>query len=515
MRKLIYMACLLLFVVGTTRGQQILYGFAGQNTAPNYTTEVVNYIENLNSDFVIDFCQYKYTGPAPQVDIDNIINLRNSIEAGGKKLYLIYSFDARNVQTIEDNFYAFDKFITAGINIIAARMGNEEWAKVAHNNNWALYETHFSPIIIQLELKGFQGKIIFPIRRPAEAGSWNTSAIAFINSSSQYEPDCHPYYNKESAPVLIDIDAGRSLPQEITTSNGYLADKDVFYKTLYNEITTSNFYEEFISYHRENFPAKKLWITEFGPAVGVGPISGALGYEASFAWFLNQTMQDGDVIAAVCRFNGPGITGSITPVSKTDIPGTGFIKRLGYYTLAQFLRNQTTTTLPVTPIAQAGSFVFSYANMTRIAIEAEGLIPVSEGFYISEFEYEHLSGENYYSSSGSCQWWAVGSDKTYEISGSLFSDGIPALSYGYIHVTVSRMEIIGCRDTAYIDYDPLATASGLCLDKKVYGSLETNCQNYNPLANIIVPCIAYPQPCMKKRWLFSGCKVAKRNCDCN
>lgn len=421
---------------------QTLYGYAGQNTAVNYTPEVRGYINDLNSDFVIDFCQYKYSGAAPQNDINNIIALRDLLQTNGHTLYLIYSFDARALQSLSDNFYAFNQLTAAGVNIIACRLGNEEWAKVAHNSNWSLYMTHCTPIINELNSKGYSGKIIFPIRRPAEAGTWNGNAITFINSNPQYEPDCHPYYNATSAPVLVDIDAGRSLPAEIVSSNSYLLSKDIFYSDLYNQITGGNFYTEFINYHRANFPNKKLWISEFGPAVGVGPISGALGYEATYDWFLNKTRKDSDIIAAVCRFNGPGITGSITPYSPKDVTGTGFIKRLGYYTLAQFLRNNATE-IPTTPIS-SGSYTFSFHNMQRQT--AEGIIPIAEGSYILNFEYEFLSGENYYSSSGACAWWLTGSEKTYDIQGSSFADEVPPLSYGYIHITV-------CRNNTYMVID--------------------------------------------------------------
>ena len=78
---------------------------------------------------------------------------------------MIYSFDARNKLTLENNFYAFDKFREAGIDIIASRMDNESYAKAALNNNWALYMQYCAPILSELTAKGFTGSIIFPIRR--------------------------------------------------------------------------------------------------------------------------------------------------------------------------------------------------------------------------------------------------------------------------------------------------------------------------------------------------------------
>lgn len=501
MKKLLFI--LMLIPIGIYG--QTLYGYAGQNTAPNYTAEVRGYIYDMipeGGSFVTDFCQYKYTGKAPEIDIQNMIKLRDTLQSGGKFYYMIYSFDARNKLTLENNFYAFDKFREAGIDIIASRMDNETYAKAALNNNWTLYMTYCTPIINELTAKGFTGSIIFPIRRPAEAGTWNANAIPFINSNPQFAPDCHPYYNKESAPVLVDIDAGRELPKEVVSGN-YLSSKDIFYSTLYSEITEGNFYQEFINYHRTNFPNKKLWITEFGPPVGVGQISGTIGYEACFDWFLNKTLNDQDIIAAVCRFNGAGITGSITPLSKYDISSTNqFIKRLGYYTLRNFLHNKDQN-------------VISYHNLTREVKDLTTVISIPQGMRLQGAYFECLAGSNFYSSSGSCAWWNTGSVKAYEISDVSVYDFIPELSYGYIHYTLEPILIYGCTSPDANNYNPDAnTDDGSCLFD-VRGCMDRDALNYNPLATINEGCEYKPVECLRKRWLFSGCKVAKTNCNCN
>ena len=514
MKKLILSILILALTYLSLNGQnnETLYGWAGQNTAPNYTAEVRGYIYDMipeGGSFVSDFCQYKYTGKAPEIDIQNMIKLRDTLRSGGKFYYMIYSFDARNKLTLENNFYAFDKFREAGIDIIASRMDNESYAKAALNNNWALYMQYCAPILSELTAKGFTGSIIFPIRRPAEAGTWNANAIPFINSNPQYAPDCHPYYNKESAPVLVDIDAGRELPKEVVSAN-YLPSKDIFYSTLYSEITEGNFYTDFINYHRENFPNKKLFITEFGPPVGVGQISGTIGYEACYDWFLNQTLKDQDIIAAVCRFNGAGITGSITPLSKYDIStGTGFIKRLGYYTLRNFLANKDIT----------GPNVISYHNLTREVKNLSEVISIPQGMRLQGAYFECLTGSNFYSSSGSCAWWNTGSVKTYEINDVSVYGFIPSLSYGYVHYTLEPIfiPIYGSSDTSCLNYVANANTFEDCIPK-IYGSLDRDCANYRADANVIVPCIPKePEPCMKKRWLFTSlpCRASKNVCNCN
>lgn len=501
MKKLL----LLLLLAPLSIYGQTIYGYAGQNTAVNYTPEVRAYILDMTPDnFILDFCQYKYVGKAPEQDINNIIALSNEFNASGKQLYVIYSFDARAILSLTDNFYAFDKLITGGVNIIAGRIGNEEWSKAGHNNNWTLYESHCTPIINGLNDRGFTGKIIFPIRRPAEHGSWNISAINFINSNPQYEPDCHPYWNMSTAPVLSQIEGDketvRELPKEVVNGS-YLPSKDLFYSDLYTQVTGGSFYQDVMDYHRANFPGKKMWFTE-GIIIGVGQISGTIGYEACFDWFLNQTLKDQDIIAAVCRFNGAGITGSITPLSKYDITtGNLFIKRLGYYTLRNFLHNKDQN-------------VISYHNLTR-EVKNIPILFAPEGMRVTNAYFECLSGSNFYSSSGSCAWFGVGSIKTYEISDVTVYDYIPELSYGYIHYTLEPIPIYGCTSPDANNYNPDAnTDDGSCLFD-VRGCMDREALNYNPLATINEGCEYKPVECMRKRWLFSGCKLAKTNCNCN
>lgn len=506
MKKLL----LLLFLIPQFLTAQTLYGYAGQNTAQNYTPEVRGYINDMTvNDFVIDFCQYKYVSKAPDQDINNIIALSNELRASGKNLYVIYSFDARAILSLTDNFYAFDKFVLAGVNIIAGRIGNEEWSKAGHNENWSLYMTHCTPIINGLNERGFTGKIIFPIRRPAEAGTWNASAIPFINSNSQYEPDCHPYWNESTTPVLSQIEGDketvRELPKEVVTGS-YLPSKDLFYSDLYSQVTTGNFYQDVMDYHRANFPNKKMWITE-GIIIGVGQISGTVGYEACFDWFLNQTLKDQDIIAAVCRFNGPSPTGSITVLSKYDIStGTGFIKRLGYYTLRNFLANKDLQ----------GTNVISYHNLSRETKDLSEVISIPQGMRLQGAYFECLAGSNFYSSSGSCAWWNVGSVKTYEISDVTVFDYIPELSYGYIHYTLEPILIYGCTSPDANNFNPDAnTDDGSCLFD-VRGCTDRESLNYDENATINEGCIYPPKECLKKRWLFTSlpCKPSKNICNC-
>ena len=77
--------------------------------------------------------------------------------------------------------------------------------------------------------------------------------------------------------------------------------------------------------------------------------------------------------------------------------------------------------------------------------------------------------------------------------------------------------IYGSSDTSCLNYVANANTFEDCIPK-IYGSLDRDCANYRADANVIVPCIPKePEPCMKKRWLFTSlpCRASKNVCNCN
>lgn len=440
-----------------TCNAQIWYGFNGTNSPANLTPEVCGKIASMyqpGQTMAYVFRNDKYPGKCPDVEITNMIRLRDSLRAHNVGFKVIYTFNARGVVSIADNFYAYDNFTAAGIEIPADRMGNEEWAKVAHNQDWPQYVSDCTPIIDALNTRNFTGKIIFSVAKPDNT-IWNTPAITFINSSPQYEPDIHFYLSKDECPILAEVDNDKPLPVELSTSNGYLPIKDSFYHDVYFQGIATTYFSTLCNFIRTNFPGKKMWVTEFGPPVGVGPIGGALGFEALTDYYLN--LFPADITACACKFNCCGAIGAITGTNAKDSPAIAgaYIERLSYWTMKQFLHN--TESGNITPIYSDGTYTFRFQNMNPNSIDFEGFISVAEGLEISSVNFEAISGEYFYSSSGVMQWWATGSDRTYDISGSQIYNYIPAMSFGYIHVTVVRTSIPGCMDPKATNYNPLAT----------------------------------------------------------
>ncbi len=520
----------LLISLATLANSQIWYGENWTNTPQMLTPEVRQYLNEklpAGESYVGCFRNDKYAedgiDKAPDSEINNIIALHNELRASGKFLKLIYTFDARGRCSVTDAFYAWDKFVEAGIDIIGARFGNEEYGKKAGHwingiPNFDHYYNFCTPLISALNSRNYTGYYLFTLAKPEpEFDGWNDDAEFIIDSKSNYSGDIHLYWNQEECEAfntyLLVGDSGRKdhLPPAVITSNVY-STADGFYHDLYFEVTQSDLIETTFADFISRYPGKRASITECGPGGAVGNLGNTLGYEATVDWFFN-TIKNYPVFV-VCKFNGPSVTGSITQRSnkdKTDLPS--FVRRLDHYTQAQFMRNKNAIPLSQ-QINQPGEYCISVHNMNRIEIDLREGILIADGLYIETFEYEYISGSNYYSSSGVCQWWATGSDKTYEITGSQFSGVIPGLSFGYVHVTVSIIPVYGCTDPEALNYDPLANTS----DGSCYYQSDCRCKDIAAdNEDLTAPCTnnelcVYPPPppqdCWKERKIFKflGCK---------
>ena len=70
-----------------------------------------------------------------------------------------------------------------------------------------------------------------------------------------------------------------------------------------------------------------------------------------------------------------------------------------------------------------------------------------------------------------------------EVSRIINTTEVPAMSFGYIVVTVTGRNVPGCTNPEAIGYDPLATTDdGSCI-LRVYGCTDVTALNYNPQAN--------------------------------
>jgi len=479
------------------------YGFNATNTPENLTPTARGYINNIADEvFYFVFRNDKYQSKAPEYEITNVISLGNELALNGKELRVIYTFNPRTEMSISDNFYAADKFIEAGINVPIFRIGNETYFKDAgFNGNWDTYLNANLALIAEVDKRN---KIVI-IPYSENNLAWNAKCESYVNARSNYAPDVHIYYSKTECPILGAL-VNNSLAEELIT--GYSETKDNFYSSLYSQITASSHLQAIIDNHRAKFPTKQMYVTEYGAAVGVGEIGNVFGSEMANDWFMRECRNYPE-IEVLCKFNLGSVTGVITDASKKDLV-TGTVKRLGYFTIQNFLKYKEATAIKE---IVNGTQYFYYHNPTRTDIGFN----FESDLIITNVSYECIKADNWYSSSGATAWWSVGSEKSYEIGGMITTDYIPALSYGYITV-IAIEKIYGCTIPSALNFNETAnTNDGSCYFTSDCDCKDSEAINFNELAPCEdnSKCEYKAEQCLKKRWLFSGCKTSTRNCNCN
>lgn len=475
------------------KGQVI--GFNGTNTPEVLNSEVRGYLRELTIDtlgFVFRADKYDSVSPVPTSEMDNIVLLSNELRAEGKVLAVCFTVLARPGRNIQYQVDAIDYMSNRGVLIYSVRFGNESWAKAAGNKgDFNYYWSWCEGYLPALTSRGFN-RILIPVERPNEdQDTWNSSAAQKINSDIRFQPDYHPYWGPKQAPVLDTLDR-ETLP--VANPIQYLPFHDWFYMTLYDEVMAYDLIGMIKTWHEQNIPTKEYHVTEFGPPTAVGHISNCMGFDATTDWFLNEWHNRlGDKAKFTARFNGPSPTGTaiINPRGKKDdISLPNYVKRLGYYTMYNYMRNKNVGDARY--FDAPGVYTVSLQNMGYQPMDYTEVFSISQEMRFAGFSYTCLTADYFYDGSGAVEWWAKDSPKTYDVSGLVTVGNIPAVSYGYATVSV-RAAIQGCMDPA--------------------------ASNYNPQAEIDNGSCVYPPPpveCLRKRWLFSSlpCKPVKSNCNC-
>lgn len=458
------------------------YGFNGTNTAEVLTTEVINLLVDMipeGESLVYRLRNDKYEGAMPADHVTNVLNLHNTLEGANRSLKIIYTFDTRNQVSLEQNFYGFNILRGAGCDIIAAEMGNEEWAEVAgHGGNWGVFQSKFTPVLEELNNIGFTGKRIFPItQNNPRFNEWDDAGIDFINLNILYEPVLHLYYNHIDAPILDTLNRDE-LPSSVYNKNTYLADKDNFFYTLAEQILNSDLFERNINFVIDRMPGKKIWFTEYGPAVNTGNLQNTLGFHLTDFYILNLSYLYQDIIAVMCKHNGPTtpLTGIISKKNKLDVLDGDYIPRLSYYTMKMFMNYKDSGMLPFYMLSSSSEELTGGNNMV------------------------YIHGDNWYSSCGKCEWWGDGSVGDYLISGiseNPSATALPAYSFGFYEPVF--VDVYGCTDPNANNYNPDATIDDGSCTYNIYGCTDSNALNYDPDANIDDGSCTY-KPKSNSRW---------------
>lgn len=510
---------LLLFCVSVVSAQnssRYLLGTNGTNTPEVLTPEVIDYVVDLAVDtFAFTFRDDKYLGAvAPAEEVANVIALNNALRQEGKVLAMCFTVYTKSGYSVANAMSTMDQFLDAGILIYSVRFGNEEWAKAAGGGKartFAEYWSYCEPYLEPLQQRGVD-RVLIPVTRPGDVPDWNIAAAAKLNSSWLYQPDYHPYWGPNQAPVMDTLDdkttstvKEEDLPK--VNAGTYQPFHDWFYLTLYEQVRAFPLFEDINAWHNANIPGKEWHITEIGPPTGVGHVGNAIGFEASLDWALNELERY--PVRFVTVFNGPSPTGTaiISPVnSKYEVSSAGeaYKKRLKYWTIREYLIHRDVLTTSV--IEKPGVYVFPIHNMTEQSQQIS--ISVGADVVIDTAWWEGLSGTYYYSSSGMAPWWGSGSPKTYEVLPAT-AGNVPARSFGYVTVS-ARYAITGCTDASALNYNPDAESDdSSCFYLSDCGCWDVTATNYDATTPCQdnTKCEYAATECWKKRWLFKGCKL--------
>jgi hypothetical protein len=188
-------------------GSAQIIGVNGTNSPETLVPEVRGYITELTVDtFGLVFRDDKYQGAlAPQFELDNVIALSQEMKSKGKVLAVCFTVYPRTGMNVNNAMTDLDKLMSGGVLIYSVRIGNEEWAKVAgHDGIFSNYWTKAQLFVTPVKQRGIK-RILIPCGRPADLSIWNSAAAVQINSDVIFQPDYHPYWGKNQAPIMAEL----------------------------------------------------------------------------------------------------------------------------------------------------------------------------------------------------------------------------------------------------------------------------------------------------------------------
>lgn len=512
-------------------------GFNAPNAVESFTTQAdSNYLLELvpeNTNF-----SWRYRYDKLDTDPEGLIDLYQFMKKNNRGFWVIYV--ASDSVPLEQNIEVITQLKNAGIPVLATSYVNEPFYDAGgYSFNWELYEPGYEAYCAAITEKWPDMEILLAIAPmplslftktqggQANHDTWNNAGFYFKSTHPQYNisgADVHIYYKGTFVEALgkdANTDETGSDKVKIDAPDlrvyNYLTDtidesywKDIFYQSI-----PSTFWEPMLNYLTSH--DLLVYATETG-YIDAGSLNGSFTYAAKIFELTNWYGDDPRVKSF--NLHGGPITGSklgvIGPRKKWDIkdpdnPNNVRSATFDAYSL-YFNTPGEKYKYPPAIITKAGTYSYWFCN---------GLEAFTPNFAIANgltgsYYVQYIKGNKFSSLSRSMDFTqrnsVLGPDEVSEI---LTGETCPALSFGYVVLTVTGTDILGCTDTAAFNYDPLATSdNGTCIPK-VYGCREPQASNYNPLANTDAVCI-YVQ-CLQKRWLFKSlpCKQAKRNCNCN
>jgi hypothetical protein len=326
---------------------------------------------------------------------------------------------------------------------------------------------------------------------------WNDAMYNYARRHTEINAfDAHLYEGEKSCP---DTWAQMPSPRILTPGNGD-AELYTYFNNAYNCLSTAHTLQDRITTFKTAYPDLELWCMEgftTNPSAYFG--NTWLGAMAQFK-FLVENYNSINVLGKQSGVT-PDLYGDFSRANNYDI-NTGMIKRTGYFATQLGLEAVGAGATPYTdmlqlPLVDVAAFYFFKQESFG------GAFLVPEGWEVDSIVVRRLSAPFLFSSSGSMQYMAKGTPKSYELSAitqiTYFSSTffVPANSFGWVEVYQHKIPpppppVCKCEDKTATNYGAIVD----CADEK--------------------PC-EYPAPpppevCYKERLIFKsiGCKVDKK-----
>lgn len=536
MKKLLLIALTLCTLAAVGQNK---VGFNASNAAESFTTLAdSNYLLELVPEGGTFSWRDRYD--KLNENPEQIISLYKFMQKHNRSFWII--FVAADSIPLQQNIDAITSLKAAGVPVYAAAYVNEPFYPAGgYSFNWPSYEPGYQAFCEAITANWPDMDILLPIApKPlsiftkTQGGqtshdNWNNGGFDFKNSHPQFNikgGDIHIYYTGAFVAALgvtattdevgaekakTTVPVSRVYTPSDTTDEGY-------WRNVYTQSIPSVFWDPMLSYlQAHNLSA---YVTECG-YIDAGSLNGTYTYAAK-AFELANWYGNDERISSFNWHGGPitqSTVGIVGPRKKWDVvdpENLNNCRSATFDAFALFFNTPGKRLKYGSAITEPGTYSLWYLNT---GAEFTPSVSVSNGLTIADTYTTYIKGNRYSSLSRSMEFTKKNSVlSATEITPVTTGVTCPTLSFGYIIVTVTSADVLGCTDPEALNYNPDATVDdGSCIEK-VYGCTDPTATNYDPEANVDNGmCVIITVQCYQKRWLFKSlpCKQAKRNCNCN
>ena len=428
----------------------------------------------------------------------NVKNFNTTVRAKGIVVEYIATISTFN--TADEVMSILNTLKANGINFFCVELDNEPYAReTKYNFNFLAYQNDFEPITEKvLEKWPTMNIAVFIAPRAKDSGvlggrgdhkSFNDQVFTYIqNKPDNWGIAVHIYLNTNEIQELDYV-----IPKRVITST---LDADLVgrYGALLDPVyyrTALSLFDSTMNYVYRKAPNRFVYVTEF--QYNESAVSKNMLWN-SMATLIMWEYVEKFPNALFLEHMGKGNTnaGNISKASTdfdlnpTNLP---MLRRTNYWVYQMYREYEGATEYnPNYSFSTPGTYTLWFVNQD----DAKPVIlKTAAGMVIENYKIEYMAGSKIYSSAGVIPTMQRGSLKSYEISGTTTSTEytIPKLSLGFITFELKNNVVIGCMDTSYLEYNPLATLNQGCMVKKVYGCMDPNFLDYNPNANMKGACV--------------------------